>query len=327
MKQLLPAILCSASLMGCSHQQLRPIEHQVGNDFVASYSRAFDGFYYGRADLKLTYYQVKFVNLHNEMPEVVDLTGPAGYRLFSAPNVIQSNGQEYIYYVASEQFWGNHAQLMRIPSRQSAKAESVFLPAKYGAHSLLRIINLSNQHVALTFRAGKSELFFARAKDGLHFSKPVAVARGTMPAIAQFADGTILLSYQNGLSINAMKGRIQISQDFGDSWSMAKTLPHDGNIHDLYPAQRADGNIDLYYSVEDVPKRMALYRICINAQMQFGTRERLLSANQVNAAKSAMFTTQQGRMLTFSDQNSDLSKANLTLYPLHNDSPSCPIRP
>jgi hypothetical protein len=318
---LLFFILC---LEPCHAAHLQQVETGDGNDFVASFSKQNNSLYYARSDLQFTYSQIRYSSLITALPQKINLPTVSSYRFFTSPNVVEIAGQEYLYYVAAEKFWGHKAQLLRVPLNSTETASQVQLPMNYGAYSLLRIISMSDGQLALTLRSGRSRLFYSLSADGIEFGPAVFVAVGTMPALAEFADGTLLMSYQSGQSIHQMRGQIRISVNKGILWSEATELPHKGNVHDLYPVKRKDGNLDIYYSVAGLNDRMTLYRICLNSQLQFGSSEPLLAAQDVNVAKSAMFYTVQGRLLSFSNQSDDLRRTNLTLYPLGYDAPHCP---
>lgn len=312
-------------LVSCQSAYVQHVETGIGNDFVGSYSNYSNRIYYEHSDLQSTYSEVRYIDLNNPIPQTLVLPNTSTYSFFASPNVVEFAGQEYLYYISAEKFWGNNAQILRVPLNLLTEATPIKLPLKYGAYSLSRITSISNGKLVLILRSGKSRLFLSMSNDGVNFDTPVFVGSGTMPALAEFSDGTLLVSYQSGQSVNQMRGQIRLALNNTGLWSHPSILPHEGNVHDLYPVQRQDGNIDIYYSVAGSNNKLALYRVCLNKNLHFGSKQRLLATEDLSIAKSAMFYTKQGRILSFSNQSDDLVKTNLTLYPLSSDAPDCPM--
>lgn len=300
------------------------IEHGQGQDFVTAYSHEQQSLFYGRSDLEESFSIIRQLALDNGEPETLSLTTTGDYDFFSSPSVVSFQGQEFLYYLVSARFFGNQAQWLRAPITNLDAAESVILPGKYGAYSIGRVVALHDGSLGMVYRAGRSQLFFSRSVDGIEFSDPVQFAVGTMPASASFADGTVLVSYQNGPSITEMGGRLQVSSDQGQTWSEVVSLPQQGDIHDLSPVQRRDGNLDIYYSAKGDNQRLGLYRTCVTTELTFGPAEELLSSEQVHAAKSSVHHTERGMLLTFIQQTDDLKQGNLSLMWLDSEAPPCP---
>lgn len=293
-------------LSACQNMQPRQIDDGPGHSFVSSYSVQLDALIHGHDRVESIDGKIKKLQLGNHVATVFDLPSTGDYRYFSSPNIINVDGKEYLYYVASAKFWGAKAQLLRIPLNplMTTSADVVKLPASYGAYSLSRMLQLTNKQLAIVFRAGRSQLHFSQSADGLNFTKPVVLATGTMPALAQFADSRLVFTFQQGAAIDAMRGVLRFSTDNGLSWSEPVALPHPGDVHDLAPVRRPDGLVDIYY-IARPPKhdRYSLYRICYRGGAQFGKAEALLPDYPQDVAKPALLYTRHGRLLTFSQTN------------------------
>lgn len=300
------------------------IEQGQGQDFVTAFSYQQQSLFYGRSDLDVSFSIIRQLALTNRQPETLALTSTADYDFISSPSVVEFQGQEFLYYLVSARFWGTQAQWLRAPLSDLKAAESVTLPGNYGAYSIARVLALHDGSLGMVYRAGRSQLFFSRSVDGVTFAEPVQFAVGTMPASASFADGTVLVSYHNGPSISEMAGRLQVSADLGQSWSGVVSLPQQGDIHDLSPVKRRDGNIDIYYSAQGENQRLGLYRTCVTPELIFGPAEELISSEQAHAAKSTLHHTSQGMLLTFTQQTDDLKEGNLSLMWLEREAPPCP---
>ncbi|MCC5825193.1 sialidase family protein [Alkalimonas sp.] len=300
------------------------VEQGQGQDFVTAFSHQQQSLFYGRSDLEVSFSIIRQLALANRQPETLALTTTADYDFVSSPSVVEFEGQEFLYYMVSARFWGTQAQWLRAPVANLKAAEPVVLPGNYGAYSIARVVALQDGSLGMVYRAGRSQLFFSRSQDGITFGEPVQFAVGTMPASASFADGTVLVSYQNGPSITEMGGRLQVSSDQGHSWSDMASLPQQGDIHDLSPVKRLDGNLDIYYSAKGENQRLGLYRTCVTPELTFGSVEELLSSEQVHAAKSTVHHTSQGLLLTFIQQTDDLQEGNLSLMWLEREAPTCP---
>lgn len=302
------------------------VEQGQGQDFVTSFSHQQQRLFYGRSDLDETWSHIRQFTLSERQHKAVSLTSTADYHFISSPSIVEFQGQEFIYYVVSARFFGSEAQWLRAPLSDLTAATPVTLPGKYGAYSIARVMTLHDGSVGMVYRAGRSQLYFSRSKDGVSFGAPVQFAVGTMPASASFANGAVLVTYQNGPGISAMGGRLQVSTDLGQHWSKMVSLPQQGNIHDLSPVQRRDGNIDIYYSAQGDNGRLGLHRTCVTPELTFGPPETLLSSAQAHAAKSALHYTKQGMLLTFTQQTDDLKEGHLSLIWLKNEAPACPER-
>lgn len=320
---LLSSRLLSPAVMAVE-PELQSVEQGQGQDFVTTFSHQQQSLLYGRSDLEVSFSIIRQLALVNRHPETLALATTADYDFISSPSVVEFEGQEFLYYMVSARFWGTQAQWLRAPVANLKASEPVVLPGNYGAYSIARVVALHDGSLGMVYRAGRSQLFFSRSLDGITFGEPVQFAVGTMPASASFADGTVLVSYHNGPSISEMAGRLQVSADLGQSWSDVVSLPKQGDIHDLSPVKRRDGNIDIYYSAQGENQRLGLYRTCVTSELTFGSVEELLSSEQVHAAKSTVHHTSQGMLLTYTQQTDDLKEGNLSLMWLEREAPACP---
>lgn len=310
-------------LSACQNMQPRQIDNEPGHSFVSSYSSQLDALLHGHEHAESIDGKIKKLELSNLVATVFDLPSVGDYRYFSSPNIVNLDGNEYLYYVASAKYWGTKAQLLRIPLNplMTTSADFVKLPASYGAYSLSRMLQLTNKQLAIVFRAGRSQLHFSQSVDGLNFTKPVVLATGTMPALAQFADSRLLFTFQRGSSIDAMRGGLRLSDNNGRDWSEAVELPHPGDVHDLAPVRRPDGLIDIYYIARPTKHdRYSLYRICYRGGTQFGKPEALLPDYPQDVAKPALLYTRHGRLLTFSQTNTSFTvNSHRAMLPLKKD--------
>jgi len=249
----------------------------------------------------------------------------------SASAVHSSDGQ-YLYFLASSGLT-EPVTLYRVRflSEKFSHAEEVDLPE--GVSDLLSwptFFALDEGTVAAVYRTADRFLALSRSEDGHAFSPPVILTDYpvAMPAIAQFANGKMVISYQTTPEEGYGKQSwIRISSQGGERWSEPYLVTSESkNVHDAALARRLDGGIDLYFSQtnEAYTGGFSLFRRRLNSDGRLGPIQRLSMPEAGSLLKPYVFRSFTGKLLLVTSKKLGRDRRQLLVANLDRDAPGHP---
>ncbi|CAM4075838.1 hypothetical protein [Pseudoalteromonas byunsanensis] len=279
--------------------------------------------FYEIYDADFKHAEVYNANLLNgePTPQREELNLAKKYNLTALPSFVSN---KYLYIVTSQKYWGKNGSVLRVNTENNA-IEKVVMPRGLSVGSLLRFKSLTDGKVLATYRAGKSNIFVAKSKDGLNFVGEQSITVGTMPDISSFGDGRLISTYQAGPDLHNMQVYFSILDKSG-SVSQPKRIAEHKNIHDAFTLLRSDGNVDVYFVKQaENDERLILSRRCTDHQGNLGVEEVLLDDKKYNVAKPSAQTFNGNEVIVSFINQTGPASSSLHYMKLDGEAPSCEV--
>lgn len=246
----------------------------------------------------------------------------------SLTGLVQTNDTNWLYFTASEGFRSD-ARIMRARLSGNAKIEDVApinLDSSIIGKSWPKVHYFSGKYYLVYRKAKCCGLGFAMSEDGINFSEIDKLGNsGSMPSINHFRDGKALYNYQRSYPTDkftskgkikyVLKSRFKISDNDGLSWGQESIVTDTSfEVHDAFPFQRKDGNIDIYYShgLNRKPPYWSLWRRCVNSDGKLGKEQLLANELIGDVTKPNVFRRDDGTIaLLFVEQGEDIKNGSI----------------
>lgn len=253
---------------------------------------------------------------------------------------VEQEGKHWLYYLQSDS-WRSNAKLFRAQLTDTAnlaEPEQLVLPFTLSIMSNPSLVYQQGRYHLAFINSTCCQINYSASEDGINFSKEVTLpVTGAMPEISVFNDGVLLFSYQRafatsqlnkkGKPIFVMKSRYMLSFDQGKSWQHEQVVSNSiAEIHDAFPMQRRDGNIDLYYShsLDRQGHQLSLWRRCVNSKGEQGTEMLVADQRIGNIAKPNVYRRPNGKLsLLFSEQGEEIKNGSIQQFAVLNDDVIC----
>lgn len=246
----------------------------------------------------------------------------------SLTGLVQTNDENWLYFTVSDGFQG-YARIMRARLSGNMKIENVAtisLDFSITGGSWPKVNYASGKYYLVYRKARCCGLGYAMSKDGINFSEIDNFENsGSMPSINHFSDGKVLYNYQRpyptdeftskGKIKYVFKSRFKISDNDGLSWGQESIVTDTSfEVHDAFPFQREDGNIDIYYSHGLNRKKpyWSLWRRCVNSDGKLGKEQLLANELIGDVTKPNVFRRSDGTIaLLFVEQGINIKTGSI----------------
>lgn len=252
--------------------------------------------------------------------------------LVASASAVHSSDGQYLYFLASSGLTEPVALYRaRFLAETFSSAEEVDLPE--GVSDVLSwptFHALDDGTVAAVYRTADRFLALSRSENGHAFSPPVILTDYpvAMPAIAQFANGEIVISYQTTPDEGYGKQSwIRISSQGGERWSAPHLVTSESkNVHDTALVRRLDGGIDLYFAQTngEYTGGFSLFRRSLDSDGRLGSIERLSMQETGSLLKPYVFRTSSGKLLLVTSKKLGSDRRQLLVADLDRDAPGHP---
>jgi hypothetical protein len=262
----------------------------------------------------------------------------SGNSFTSLTGLVQTNDTSWLYITISEGFEGE-AKILRAKLSGSSKIEelaTINLDFSVVGGSWPSVHFFSGKYYLVYGKAKCCGLGYAMSDDGINFFEIDSLEKsGAMPAISHFSDGKMLYNYQRpyptdtfnnkGNMEYVFKSRYKISDNDGLSWGHESIVTNSSlEVHDAFPFQRKDGNIDIYYSHGLNRKKTywSLWRRCITSDGKLGKEQLLANELIGDITKPNVFRRSDGTIaLLFVEQGENIKNGSVQYFSiLQNDS-------
>lgn len=247
------------------------VERRSELQFIYSHENKFEG---DSSDIR--YVTLDNEMEHNAVPTFNRFVPESSKKIRDSGSIISESANHYLYYIEADKLFGKPGKTLRAQfvDEQLTQITPLSLQQDIRIIGWPKWYQLHSGEVALVYRAGRSELFFALSKDGIEFGQPIALqTTGAMHALGEFADNTLIYTYQQGFNYSVMQSVFQLSKDKGKTWTDGKEIaPEQLNVHDTTTITRRDGNIDAYYVYppSEDSQSFSLFRRCIDIDGNLG---------------------------------------------------------
>lgn len=255
---------------------------------------------------------------------------------------VEQDGKHWLYYLQSDS-WQENAKLFRaqLTDRVNlAEPEQLVLPFKLSMMSNPSLLYRHGRYHLAFINSKCCQLNYSASDDGIHFNKESSLpVTGAMPEISVFNSGVLLYSYQRafatsqlnkkGKPVFVMKSRYMLSFDQGKSWQHEQVVSNSiTEVHDAFPMQRRDGNIDLYYShsLNRQGHQLSLWRRCVNSKGEQGSEMLVADQRIGNIAKPNVYRRPDGKLtLLFSEQGEENKNGSIQQFTVLNGDAQCDL--
>lgn len=260
----------------------------------------------------------------------------------SLTGIVQTKGENWLYFTVSEGFRSD-AKIMKGRLTHELKVEDITIiniDTKLAGRSWPEINYISEKYYLVYRKAKCCGLSYAMSDDGINFSEIDSLGNtGAMPAINHFSDGKILYNYQRpyptdkftskGKVRYVTKSRFKISDNDGLSWGPENIVTDTSyEVHDAFPFQREDGNIDMYYShgLNRKGPYWSLWRRCVNSDGKLGKEQMLTNELIGDTTKPNAFRRNDGTIaLLFIEQGENIKNGSIQYFSMLKKDAICQI--
>jgi hypothetical protein len=289
----LPGIESSSTILSTDSRRLLVFDHMdeeitTGELYIAEIKSAID------------------LGLDIYAPVVV--TPSSIYPIRTSPSTVRIDDIDWLYYVEGTGLRQvSIAKRAKVVDNKLVEVTTLELKESFEVMGWPLWYSLPDGRVALAYRNADFELKVAFSLDGIRFEAPVEIgSTGSMPALASFADGTLVFTYQVG-PMHRKTALARISRDGGRTWWQEIPVTRSSkNVHDTAPFNRMDGKIDLYYIYPPEGWHgFALWRRCMDRDGRLGNEEQVVATEFGNLLKPSIHRLDKNLLLlTFAEQRS-----------------------
>ncbi|WP_111980396.1 hypothetical protein [Algibacillus agarilyticus] len=253
------------------------------------------------------------------------------------------DGEQWLYFTVSAELKTGSATIMKGRLQPNAELTDI---TKVAINDGLRglswpYIYYDNGLYYLVYRKNKCcGLGLAVSDNGIDFeTRDTLNKTGFMPAINQFASGSLIYTYQrsfntgelkpNGKMRRVIKSRYKISHDKGQSWQTEQIMSSAvHSVHDAVPFLRKDGNIDLYYShgFNREPGHWSLWRRCVSPAGKLGKEYLIADQSIGHVAKPNIFRRGDGSIaVLFIEQGENILNGPIQYFSVLQNDAACDL--